>query len=72
MSRTIEAVYENKVLKPLIPLKGLREHEKVMIIVCLPPDKKKLRKLAGSLTKQEADAMQKLINHEFERIEGEW
>jgi len=28
--------------------------------------------LAGTLTHEEADVMQKLIEEEFERIEGEW
>jgi predicted DNA-binding antitoxin AbrB/MazE fold protein len=33
MSISIEAIYESGVLKPLSPLPGLEEHEKVILIV---------------------------------------
>jgi predicted DNA-binding antitoxin AbrB/MazE fold protein len=33
MSISIEAIYESGVLKPLSPLPGLEEHEKVTLIV---------------------------------------
>jgi predicted DNA-binding antitoxin AbrB/MazE fold protein len=72
MSRTIEVIYEDNVLKPLVPIEGLREHERVVIILCPHPSKEGLRKLAGTLTHEEASAMQKLIDEEFEKIEGEW
>lgn len=63
MARTIEVVYEDDVLKPLMPIKGLREHERVMIILCSRPVKKGLRELAGILTHEEAEAMQNLIQN---------
>ncbi len=53
-TQTIEAVYEDNVLKPIKPLKGIMEH------------------VAGTLTHKEAKDMQKLIDEEFEKIEGEW
>jgi predicted DNA-binding antitoxin AbrB/MazE fold protein len=33
MSISIEAIYESGVLKPLSPIPGLQEHEKVKLIV---------------------------------------
>jgi predicted DNA-binding antitoxin AbrB/MazE fold protein len=62
MSRTIEVVYEDNVLKPLTPIEGLREHEKIVIILCPHPTKEGLRELAGTLTHEEASAMQKLFD----------
>lgn len=72
MPRTIEVIYEDKVLKPLVPIEGLQEHERVVVILCHRTAKEGLRELAGTLTHEEADAMQKLIDEEFERTEGEW
>jgi len=71
-AQTIEAIYEDNVLKPIKPLKGINEHENVVVIVRPHPVKKDLRELAGTLTHKEAKEMQKLIDEEFENIEGEW
>ena len=72
MSRMLEVIYEDNVLKPLTPIEGLQEHERVVVILCPHTGKEGLRKLAGTLTHEEADAMRKVINEEFEKIEGEW
>ncbi len=65
-------IYEDNVLKPLTPIKGLREHERLRVILCPNPvTKEGLRELAGTLTHEEAKAMQKLIDEEFGRAEGE-
>ncbi|MEW5767442.1 MAG: antitoxin family protein [bacterium] len=71
MTRTVEVIYEDNVLKPLIPIEGLWEHERVIVILCPRPAKEGLRELVGTLTHEEAEAMQKLIDEEFEKIEGE-
>lgn len=68
----IEVVYEDNVLKPLTPIKGLRDHERLVVILCPHPAAKEgLRALAGTLTHEEANAMQKTIDEEFGRVEGE-
>lgn len=72
MTRTVEVVYEDNVLKPLEPIEGIKEHERVIAILSPRPVKKGLRELAGTLTHDEAEAMQKLVDEEFEKIEGEW
>ncbi len=71
-TQTIEAVYEDNVLKPIKPLKGIMEHENVVVTVRPLPARKGLRDVAGTLTHNEAKEMQKLIDEEFEKIEGEW
>jgi hypothetical protein len=48
------------------------EHENVAVTVRPRPIKKGLREVAGTLTHKEAKEMQKLIDEEFEKIEGEW
>jgi predicted DNA-binding antitoxin AbrB/MazE fold protein len=68
----IEVVYEDEVLKPLIPIEGIKKHEKTWIILCPRPDKEALHELVGTLTHEEAREMQKLIDKEFEKVEGEW
>ncbi len=72
MTQTIEAVYENNVLKPIKPIKGIMEHENVVVTIHPRPVKKGLQEIAGTLTHEEAKEMQKLIDGEFEKIEGEW
>ncbi len=58
-------------LKPIEPIEGIKEHERVIVILC-HPIKKGLRELVGALTHEEAEVMQKLIDEEFEKNEGEW
>ncbi len=72
MTRTVEAIYEKNMLKLIEPIKGITEHERVTVILCSHPIKKGLRELVGTLTHEEAEVMQKLIDEEFEKIEGEW
>ncbi|VVB53628.1 Uncharacterised protein [uncultured archaeon] len=71
-AQTIEAIYEDNVLKPLKPLKGIMEHENVVLIVQSHPAKRNLREIKGTLSHKEAVEMQELVNAEFEKIEGEW
>jgi predicted DNA-binding antitoxin AbrB/MazE fold protein len=72
MQRTIEVVFENNVLKPLSPIEGFREHERIVVILCPHTNKNELRKLVVTLSHEEAESMRKLIDEEFEKIEGEW
>ena len=71
-AQTIEAVYEDNVLKPLKPLKGIMEHENVLVIVRSHPEKTSICEIKGTLSHKEAVEMQELVNTEFEKIEGEW
>lgn len=72
MTQKTEAIYKNKVLKPLKPVKGLKENQRVEVVLHIPPSKHGLSELAGTLTPHEADEMMKVIDGESERIDGEW
>lgn len=72
MTRTIEVVYEDNDLKTVGPVKGMKKHDRRVASFTHSPDKKGLQDLAGTLTHNEARAMQKLIDAEFETIEGTW
>lgn len=67
MTRIVEAIYEKNVLKPVEPTEGIKEHERVNSNSLLAS-----RELVGTLTCEEAEVMQKLIDEEFEKIEGKW
>jgi len=72
MTRMIEVIYEDEVLKPLTPIEGLKKSERTWVILCPRLNKETLHELVGTLTHEEAEEMQKLIDEEFEKIEGEW
>ncbi len=72
MTRMIEVTYENDILRPLMPIEGLQKHERAWVILCPRPRRESLRELVGTLTHEEAEEMQKLIDEEFEKIEGQW
>ncbi|MCX9012302.1 MAG: DUF104 domain-containing protein [Candidatus Methanoperedens sp.] len=67
----MEAVYEDNVLKPIKPIKGIMEHENIVVTIRQSLVKKGLREIAGTLTHEEAEEMQELIEGEFEKIEGD-
>ncbi|MEW5898426.1 MAG: antitoxin family protein [Bacillota bacterium] len=72
MSRLIEVIYNDNVLKPLAPITELKNNERAWVILCPRPKREALRELVGTLTHEEAEEMQRLIDEEFEKIEGEW
>ncbi len=72
MAKTFEVVFEDKVLKPLSPVDGMQEHERAWVLVRSLPKKESLRKLYGTLSKSDAQDMRKIIDGEFEKIEGQW
>jgi len=69
-TQTVEAIYEHGVLRPLQTLEGFDEHSKVTLTIQggpLPPHP--LLRFAGILGDDEAQALQQLIEDEFERID---
>jgi len=50
MTKAIEVVYENNVFKPLEPVEGIEEHERMVAIFSRRPVKSGLRNLAGTIT----------------------
>lgn len=74
MAKTIDAIYEKGVLRPLSPIKGLRSRQKVRITV-EPPLKRKhpLAGLCGTLPDTDAADMLRTIENEFEKVDlREW
>ncbi len=72
MTKTIEVVFEDKVLKPLQPLEGMRDHETAWVMIRSHPRKSELQRLFGTLDEAEAKEMSETIGREFEKIEGQW
>ncbi len=57
MTKTVEVIYEENVLKPVEPIKGIKEHGRVLVILCSHLIKEGLRELVGTLTREGAEAM---------------
>ena len=75
MTKTIDAVYEGGVLRPLKPLKGLPEHAKVKVMVSLRRKKKghPLDSYFGVISNKDAKLMRDAIEEEFEKVDpDEW
>jgi len=67
----IEVIYGDDVLKPLTPIEGLKKHERIWVILSPCSKKETLHELVGTLTHEEAEEMQRIIDEDFEKIEGE-
>ena len=61
MTKTIEVIFEDNVFKPIGPVEGIKEHERMIAIISRHPDKEGLRSLAGTLSHLDAKEMQKMI-----------
>jgi len=74
MTKTIEAVYEEGIFRPLSPIKGLKSSQKVRITLETSPRKKHpLAGLCGTLPDKDAAEMLKVIDEEFEKVDmSEW
>ncbi len=71
MPKTIDAVYDDGVFRPLSPVKGLKKHQKA--ITLQKPIKKKhpLKGLCGILSDEDAAEMLKVVEEEFEKVDME-
>ena len=73
-SRTVEAIYEHGVFRPLEPMVGIEEQVRVRLTIkrisrCEYP----FAVLIGSLPKEDAEEMKQIIDQEFERVDPrEW
>lgn len=74
MAKTIHAIYKDGLLKPLDPIEGIKENSEVEIIVSIkeqPPHS--ILRFAGILSEEDAYAMSKIIEDEFEKVNpDEW
>lgn len=70
MTRTIEAVYENGMLRPLEPLDELPDKTQVRITIHTRDSSgARVVQCAGSLPDEDAEQIKQIIEREFERIE---
>jgi len=74
MTKTIKAIYEHGVLRPLDPLEGIEESGQVDVKVLTDEERQQaFRRLAGSISSEDADEMMRIIDEEFERVNpDEW
>lgn len=70
MPKTVEAIYEEGILRPISPIKGLKKHQRVVITL-----EKLLKKthplagLCGILPDEDAKEMLSAIEEEFEKVD---
>ncbi len=74
MTKTIHAIYEHGVLKPLEAIEGLRENSEVEVTVSIVKAiSPSLSKFAGILSEEEANKMIATVEEEFEKVNpDEW
>lgn len=72
--QTLEAIYENGALRLLTQPEGLAEHSKVKITIeAEERQPSPLLQFAGILSNEEAAALVRIIEDEFERVDlNEW
>ena len=73
MKKTVEAVYENGVFRPLKPPEGIAEHRQVTLTVTAEERPSSLADLAGRISADDAEEMRSIVQREFERVDlREW
>jgi len=69
MSKPIRPIFENGVFRPIEPIPNYGEGSRVVITVQKPLDKEALRAFRGTLSAEEAEEMNRVIQ-EGRRVEG--
>jgi len=73
MVRNVEAIYENGVLRPLTPLRGLAEHTRLHLSITESAGPHPLEGSIGVISDEDAAQMKKAIEEAFEKVEpDEW
>ena len=73
MKKTVEAVYENGVFRPLKRPEGIAEHRQVTLTVTAEDRTSSLADLAGRISADDAEEMRSIVEREFERVDlREW
>jgi predicted DNA-binding antitoxin AbrB/MazE fold protein len=68
MQKTIEAIYENGVLRPIQPLDWLEEKGRVTLTVSAPDTPGPLHGWVGGISDQDAEIMRRVIDEEFGQV----
>ncbi len=74
MTKTIHALYEHGILRPLEPIEGLRENTEVEVTIAVKQKElSPILRFAGILSEEEANKMLRIVEEEFERVNlDEW
>ncbi len=73
-THTIEAIFENGVLRPLTPLRGIAEHDRVNVTLSFPSASTvALAELSGTLPDEDSVEMLRIVKQEFEQVDpNDW
>lgn len=69
MTKTLQAVYENGVFRPLTRPDGIAERGHVMLTVTAVERPSSLGDLAGCISSDDAEEMHAIVEREFERVD---
>ncbi len=73
MKKTLEAVYENGVFRPLEHPEGIAEHRQVTLTVTAEEAPSSLADLSGRISADDAEDMRVIVEREFEHVDPrEW
>ena len=72
MSKSIEAVYEHGILRPVQKDLGLAEGAPVHVLICAENARSRRASLRGTLTRAECKREIDAVDQEFGRVEGDW
>ncbi|MGR3311589.1 MAG: antitoxin AF2212-like protein [Candidatus Brocadiales bacterium] len=74
MTKTIHAIYEHGILRPLEPIEGIKENTKVEVTLTVEKEvSHPILRFAGILSEEEANRMLQIVEDEFEGINpDEW
>ncbi|MBM4065018.1 MAG: DUF104 domain-containing protein [Planctomycetes bacterium] len=74
MTKTIHAIYEHGILRPLEPIEGIRENSEVEVTIAVKQKEvSPILRFAGILSEEEANKMLRIVEEEFERVNlDEW
>ncbi len=68
MTKTIHAIYEHGVFRPLEPIEDIMENAEVEVTVAVKRESPHpILRFAGILSEEEANRMMKMVEDEFER-----
>ncbi|HEX8912514.1 MAG TPA: antitoxin family protein [Humisphaera sp.] len=70
MTKNVDAIYESGVLKPVEPIEGLAEHDRVNVTInSVATRSHPLDGWVGGVSDEDAATMMRVIEEEFERID---
>jgi predicted DNA-binding antitoxin AbrB/MazE fold protein len=70
MPQVIDAIYENGMLKPIRPLRGVSERQRVTLTISeMMVDHASILDCVGILPDEDANEMMEIIEAEFEKVD---